>query len=462
MRTDLEDPFLQEVEQKTPLRRLDAFRAAVEFTFIDGDELREFIRDKKRYLLEADPTISPTTLTMLIVAALPKSTQMELLAEGCMPATTAELDKRLKCIEVLHSLDQSKEGKVMNINEISSDSNNSTLQDNLARPDGKDENGVGKTDKDGGPRRPLMRRANNRTNKAAPVARIASIITKCREKTLDGRKIVDAKEAAEVLRKYHDDADLGGHDPFWITYMKIIKYYYWPAMRRDIEEHVRKCEICDKVTKIFPRNAEEKLDQQIVSEQIFDDQTVQVTYTEFNGLNFITVSTQASLICKSVPLERDSEAGVAVETLLDDPQFDDVKKITFQSDFMATRKLRKYLRGRKIRVVAGLNPEINDVLWKLKRFMLSYPKFEGGNEACLVAAVKHHNWSQENQSETLKTRSLIRRTPSTAKYLAYSVASDEVTETRRATTLPRSLPTKKEHLNERGETMYNRKILNRL
>lgn len=477
MRADSEDPLVHEVEPKSPLRRLDAFQAAVEFTFLDGDDLQEFIRDKKQHLLEADPAISPSTLAMLIVAALPKTTQIELLAEG-MPGSPAEIDQRLTYAESL--LSDCQKGKVgeqvmnINVNEVSSDSNNSSPQDN---GDIRNETGCQKSNGDqllktasnqsvavgdSGVKKPLSRRPYTRSKPAPIVARIASIITKCTEKTLDGRKIVEAKEVPEILHKYHDDPDLGGHDPFWITYMKIIKYYYWPAMRRDIEAHVRKCEVCDKITKIFPRNTEGNLDQQIVSEQIFNDSTVQVTYTEFNGLNFITVSTQASLICKSVALERDLEAGSAVETLLEDPQFEDVKKVSFQSDFMATRKLRKYLRQRKIRIVAGLNPEINDVLWKLKRFMLSYPKFEGGSEACLVAAVKHHNWSQENQSETLKTRSLLRRTPSAAKYLAYSSASEEIEETRRAITLPRSLPKRRDSTNARSETMYNRKILNRL
>ena len=470
MRADVElqDPFFREKEPKTPLRQIDALLAAVEYIFLDGDDIRDYARNKKRYLLEADPSISPSTLAMLIVAGLPKKKQIELLSTG-MPSSPADVDKRLCDTEALifdsTKIEESVNERMtlnINVNETSSDSNNSSG----GTEDLKKDPASQKMTPNSVPRKPLLMRRPYTRGKPASVARISSIITKCTEKTLDGRKIVFAKEVPDILHKYHDDPELGGHDPFWITYMKIIKYYYWPAMRRDIEAHVRQCEVCDKVTKNFPRISEDtpkdNNSNQIVSEQIFDDKTVQVTYTEFNGLNFITVSSQASLICKSVALERDLEAGSAVMTLLEDTQFDGVRKISFQSEFMTTRTLRKYLRQRKIRLVTGINPEINDVLWKLKRFMLCYPKFDGGNEACLIAAVKHHNWSQENQSETLKTRSLLRRSPSASKYLAFSAATEEIEESRRAATLPRTLPKRNEDTDARCETMYNRKILNRL
>lgn len=57
------------------------------------------------------------------------------------------------------------------------------------------------------------------------------------------QKIVEIREQRLLLRDAHI-LPTGGHTGIQRLYKTMKKYYYWPKMFHDIEEYVRKCEIC--------------------------------------------------------------------------------------------------------------------------------------------------------------------------------------------------------------------------
>src|SRR5436190_21802008 len=48
-----------------------------------------------------------------------------------------------------------------------------------------------------------------------------------------------------LLKNYHDH-HLAGHQAKENTYQKITKQYYWPGMKKDVEEYVHTCKVCQK------------------------------------------------------------------------------------------------------------------------------------------------------------------------------------------------------------------------
>ena len=64
---------------------------------------------------------------------------------------------------------------------------------------------------------------------------------------LDGelKVCVVSTDVPAILREFHDSA-FGGHWGRDITLANIRRSKYWPIMRRDVEEHVRKCDACQR------------------------------------------------------------------------------------------------------------------------------------------------------------------------------------------------------------------------
>jgi hypothetical protein len=56
-------------------------------------------------------------------------------------------------------------------------------------------------------------------------------------------KEIDVAAKGKILHEYHD-LILRGHRGMNKTYKAIKQHYYWPNMKEDIEEYVRKCTKC--------------------------------------------------------------------------------------------------------------------------------------------------------------------------------------------------------------------------
>jgi len=66
----------------------------------------------------------------------------------------------------------------------------------------------------------------------------------------DNLKIPTEKKKRQILKEYHD-APIGGHQGIERT-LRIRLKYNWPGITKDVEEHIKKCELCQK-NKLTPR-----------------------------------------------------------------------------------------------------------------------------------------------------------------------------------------------------------------
>ena len=58
-------------------------------------------------------------------------------------------------------------------------------------------------------------------------------------------KIVDDSNLIkQILKRYHDDRDSGGHDGFYRTYFKIKLRFLWKGMKEEIYDYVHSCHVC--------------------------------------------------------------------------------------------------------------------------------------------------------------------------------------------------------------------------
>lgn len=60
----------------------------------------------------------------------------------------------------------------------------------------------------------------------------------------DHPRIVLTKEQVPIVFQQYHNSPLGGHYAFKNTYLKISKKYYWPGMRKDIEQSTMTCPRC--------------------------------------------------------------------------------------------------------------------------------------------------------------------------------------------------------------------------
>jgi hypothetical protein len=57
---------------------------------------------------------------------------------------------------------------------------------------------------------------------------------------------VKRDEVGSILQKYHDDPLFGSHQGRDKMLAAIQKNFYWFGMKKDIEDYIKKCEICTK------------------------------------------------------------------------------------------------------------------------------------------------------------------------------------------------------------------------
>jgi len=67
----------------------------------------------------------------------------------------------------------------------------------------------------------------------------------------DNLRIPTEEEKVQILKEYHD-APIGGHQGIERTLRRIRLKYNWPGITKDVEEHIKRCELCQK-NKLTPR-----------------------------------------------------------------------------------------------------------------------------------------------------------------------------------------------------------------
>ena len=60
-----------------------------------------------------------------------------------------------------------------------------------------------------------------------------------------GRIIVPSALKRNLLHSFHDTT-LNGHQGIHKTFEKLSRYYWWPNMRKDVENYVLSCEVCGR------------------------------------------------------------------------------------------------------------------------------------------------------------------------------------------------------------------------
>jgi transposase InsO family protein len=59
------------------------------------------------------------------------------------------------------------------------------------------------------------------------------------------RIVINRHKMKETLKKTHDHP-LSGHQGQETTYLKTAEVFYWPGMKKDVQEYIRTCQICQK------------------------------------------------------------------------------------------------------------------------------------------------------------------------------------------------------------------------
>jgi len=67
----------------------------------------------------------------------------------------------------------------------------------------------------------------------------------------DNLNIPTEEEKLQILKEYYD-APIGGHQGVKRTLKRIRLKYNWPGITKDVEEHIKKCELCQK-NKLTPQ-----------------------------------------------------------------------------------------------------------------------------------------------------------------------------------------------------------------
>ena len=206
-----------------------------------------------------------------------------------------------------------------------------------------------------------------------------------------------------VLKRYHDDADSGGHDGFLRTYIKIKSRFQWKNMKQEIENYVKTCHDC-QINKFKYRAKHNIMTLPPLASTPYE--TVHLDYGEIKkkseGIgktqSFILLVDEATRMLHTKALNQKSKA--LIEWLNKQSFIGSVKKIVSDNGpSFASEEFRIWSQSRGIKhyFSAPYNPQANGLAERkmrdVKQFFSLYPKFKNGWKACLEAATFHHNRS---------------------------------------------------------------------
>ena len=206
-----------------------------------------------------------------------------------------------------------------------------------------------------------------------------------------------------ILKRYHDDADSGGHDGWMRTFMKIRKRMQWKGMRQDIKTYVANCHICQvNRFKFHPKH--DFLFLQPHSK--YPHETLHLDYAELKkkgeGVkktqSFIVAVDEFSRMTYTKPLNQTSRSLIAwLESL---PFFSSIKKIiTDNGSSFSSQEFKNWTERNNIKhyFSAPYHPQGNGMAERkirdIKMYFSYYPNFKYGWKSCLHSATQHQNRS---------------------------------------------------------------------
>lgn len=211
------------------------------------------------------------------------------------------------------------------------------------------------------------------------------------------------EQKLEILRKYHDDPESGGHDGLTRTYRKINARFNWPNMREDIANYIKTCHVCQ----IVKAKYKAKPDVMFLPEHSQTPfEVLHIDYAELQkkkeGLkttqSFLVIVDQCTRFTWARAMKESSKA--LIEYFKAFPQLSKVKTIISDNGKSFTSK--EFVnwcesKGIKTKTTTPYNPQSNGMALRrirdIKLYLSLYPKQVGGWKVTLQKAVKHLNRS---------------------------------------------------------------------
>lgn len=208
-----------------------------------------------------------------------------------------------------------------------------------------------------------------------------------------------------ILRRFHDDPDSGGHDGVARTIFKLKPRFgnCWPNMRKDVEQHIKTCNVC-QITKFKFRPKHNYLVLAPQSSNPYE--SVHLDFGEVKKKSegckttrsFILLVDEYTRMIHTRAMRQTARSVIQFMESL--PFLGQIKRITQDNGpAFASKEFKNWAKekGIKLTFSAPFNPLANGFAERrirdVKTFMKCYPQFKGGWKECLGAATKHQNRS---------------------------------------------------------------------
>ena len=205
-----------------------------------------------------------------------------------------------------------------------------------------------------------------------------------------------------ILRRYHDDADSGGHDGIQRTIYKIrYRFPSWKGLTNDVKEYIKNCQVC-QLTKF---RFKQKFDLMVLSNYSNKPfHTIHLDYGEIQKKaeevsttkSFIVLVDEFTRMVITKPIRENSRS--LIEWLKTLPIFNSIKIIVSDNGPSFTSKaMENFAQEHGIRHIftSCYHPESNGLAERkvrdLKMYFIFYPNFKWGWKKCLESATKHQN-----------------------------------------------------------------------
>lgn len=221
---------------------------------------------------------------------------------------------------------------------------------------------------------------------------------------LRAKPLLSPEDKQMILKRYHDDPDSGGHDGIMRTYYKLKTRFgkQWPALKKDIEHHVRTCHIC-QISKFKFRPKADYL--VLAPHSSLPYEVVHLDYGELSKKkegckttrSFILLVDEFTRMVHTKAIRQTARGLISfLESL---PFLSNIKRIVSDNGpSFVSKELGQWAKDKfKLTFTAPYHPAANGLaeskVKDIKAFIKRYPNFPGGWKACLTAANNHINRS---------------------------------------------------------------------
>jgi hypothetical protein len=189
---------------------------------------------------------------------------------------------------------------------------------------------------------------------------------------------IDEETKGKIFHEYHDSI-LGGHRGMNKTYEVIKQHYYWPKMKEEIEEYVRKCTKC-QLNKVLRAKRKAPMEITTTASHPFEKCSLDIVgpliESESGNKYILTFQDELSKFIVAVPLQQQDAETVAKAFVLNIVlKFGAPAKILTDqgSNFLSNlfKNTCKLLRIKKIQTTA-FHPESNGGLERSHRVLAEY------------------------------------------------------------------------------------------